>query len=81
MEKCYTFKGQSFENEQSCLFQSIGYVLVEYKQQTTKVKLKNRSNTELDLFFPTTSIFIWKILCTLWLAPRGEAVVRRKSIC
>ena len=26
-EKCYTFKGQSLENELSCIFQNIGNIL------------------------------------------------------
>ena len=32
MEKCYTFKGQNLENGLSCIFQSIGNILLQKVQ-------------------------------------------------
>ena len=51
MEKCYTFKGQSLENELSCIFQAVGNMatffnkrcrasMTKHRQQSTKVRAK-----------------------------------------
>lgn len=68
MGKCYAFKGQGLENGLSCIFQAIE------KAQTTKVKVKETSSMESDLFF---SVII--MLLTTELYPSLCLTLRRQE--
>ena len=57
MGRCYTFKDQSLENSLSCIFQSIGTILLQKlysqhdRQQSTKVKVQETDPTWGQMYF------------------------------